>query len=115
MLYKTLQGIIEQRLSPKLVDGPIGLARLAGQTAREGASSFLQAMAAVSVNLAVVNLLPIPLLDGGSILMLLIEMLMQRDLSMRVKEGIIKVGFAFLMMVIVFVLYNDITKLLPGG
>jgi regulator of sigma E protease len=47
--------------------------------------------------------------------MLLIEMLMQRDLSMRVKEGIVKVGFAFLMMVIVFVIYNDISKILPGG
>ena len=72
-------------------------------------------MAAVSLNLAVVNLLPIPLLDGGGILMLLIEMLMQRDLSLRVKEGIVKVGFAFLMMVIVFVIYNDISKILPGG
>jgi regulator of sigma E protease len=115
MLYKFLQGIIEQRMSPKSIDGPIGIGRLAGQAARESATSYLSLMAMVSLNLAVVNLLPIPLLDGGGILMLLIEMLMQRDLSLRVKEGIIKVGFAFLMMVIVFVLYNDITKALPGG
>lgn len=115
MLYKFLQGIIEQRMSPKSIDGPIGIGRLAGQAARESATSYLSLMAMVSLNLAVVNLLPIPLLDGGGILMLLIEMLMQRDLSLRVKEGIVKVGFAFLMMVIVFVLYNDITKILPGG
>lgn len=115
MLYKFLQGIIEQRMSPKSIDGPIGIGRLAGQAAREGATSYLNLMAMVSLNLAVVNLLPIPLLDGGGILMLLIEMLMQRDLSLRVKEGIVKVGFAFLMVVIVFVLYNDITKILPGG
>jgi regulator of sigma E protease len=115
MLYKVLQGIIEQRMSPKSIDGPIGIASAAGAAARQGAMPFLELMAIVSLNLAVVNLLPIPLLDGGGILMLLVEMLMQRDLSMRVKEGIVKVGFAFLMMVIVFVLYNDISKRLPGG
>ena len=72
-------------------------------------------MSMVSLNLAIFNLLPIPILDGGVILMLLVEMTMQRDLSLRVKEGIVKVGFAFLMMVIVFVIYNDISKILPGG
>lgn len=115
LLYKFLQGIVEQRMSPKSIDGPIGIGRLAGQAARESATSYLGLMAMVSLNLAVVNMLPIPLLDGGGILMLLIEMLMQRDLSMRVKEGIVKVGFAFLMVVIVFVIYNDISKALPGG
>jgi regulator of sigma E protease len=115
MLYKFLQGIIEQRMSPKSIDGPIRIAQLSGEAAREGATSFLSLMAMVSLNLAVVNMLPIPLLDGGGILMLLIEMLMQRDLSMRVKEGIVKVGFAFLMMVIVFVLYNDLSKTFSGG
>jgi regulator of sigma E protease len=115
MLYKFLQGIVEQRMSPKSIDGPIRIAQLSGEAAREGVTSFLSLMAMVSLNLAVVNMLPIPLLDGGGILMLLIEMLMQRDLSMRVKEGIVKVGFAFLMMVIVFVLYNDISKTFSGG
>jgi regulator of sigma E protease len=115
MLYKFLQGIVEQRMSPKSIDGPLRIAQLSGEAARQGATSFLNLMAMVSLNLAVVNMLPIPLLDGGGILMLLIEMLMQRDLSMRVKEGIVKVGFAFLMMVIVFVLYNDISKTFSGG
>ena len=115
MIYKFLQSIIEQRMSPKSIDGPIGIAVQSGRAAKQGAATFLSLMAAVSLNLAVVNLLPIPLLDGGGILMLFIEMLMQRDLSMRVKEGIVKVGFAFLMMVIVFVIYNDISKILPGG
>ena len=115
MIYKFLQGVVEQRLSPKSIDGPIGIAVQSGRAAKQGAVPYLMLMAAVSLNLAVVNLLPIPLLDGGGILMLLIEMLMQRDLSLRVKEGIVKVGFAFLMMVIVFVIYNDISKILPGG
>ncbi len=115
MIYRFLQSVVEQRMSARSIDGPIGIAVQSGKAAKEGALSFLNLMAAVSLNLAVVNLLPIPLLDGGGILMLLIEMLMQRDLSMRVKEGIVKVGFAFLMMVIVFVIYNDISKILPGG
>jgi regulator of sigma E protease len=113
MLYKFLQGIVERRMSPKSLDGPIGIARLSGQAAREGATSFLNLMAMVSLNLAVVNMLPIPLLDGGGILMLLVEMLMRRDLSMKVKEAIVKLGFVFLMMVVVFVIYNDISKILP--
>lgn len=115
MIYRFLQSVVEQRMSARSIDGPIGIAVQSGRAAREGAKTFLALMAAVSLNLAVVNLLPIPLLDGGGILMLLIEMLMQRDLSMRVKEGIVKVGFAFLMVVIVFVIYNDISKILPGG
>jgi regulator of sigma E protease len=72
-------------------------------------------MAAVSLNLAVFNLLPIPILDGGVMLMLLVEMLLRRDLSLRIKEAIVRVGFVFLMMVVVFVLYNDIAKMLPPG
>jgi regulator of sigma E protease len=72
-------------------------------------------MAAVSLNLAIFNLLPIPILDGGVMLMLAVEMLLRRDLSLRIKEAIVRVGFVFLMMVVVFVLYNDIAKMLPPG
>jgi len=70
-------------------------------------------MAGVSLNLAIFNLLPIPILDGGVILMLLIEMLLRRDLDLKVKEAVLKVGFVFLMVVVVFVLYNDLSKMLP--
>jgi len=72
-------------------------------------------MSAVSLNLAIFNLLPVPILDGGVILLLLVEILMRRDLDLRVKETVIKAGFVFLMMVVVFVLYNDISKILPPG
>lgn len=72
-------------------------------------------MAMVSLNLAIFNLLPIPILDGGVILLLLVEMLMRRDLSLSVKEAVFKLGFVFLMMVVAFVLYNDISKILPAG
>jgi regulator of sigma E protease len=72
-------------------------------------------MASVSLNLAIFNLLPIPILDGGVILTLLVEMLLGRDLSLNFKEGLMKVGFVFLMAVVVFVLYNDISKVFTQG
>ena len=66
-------------------------------------------MAGVSLNLAIFDM-PIPILDGGVILMLLIEMLLRRDLDLKVKEAVLKVGFVFLMVVVVFVLYNDLSN-----
>lgn len=115
VIYKFLRGIIERRMSPKSLDGPIRIAQLSGDAAREGPSAFVGLMAMVSLNLAVFNLLPIPILDGGVILLLLVEMIMRRDLSLQVKEAVFKLGFVFLMAVVVFVLYNDITKILPPG
>jgi regulator of sigma E protease len=115
LTYQFIEGIIERRMSAKGLQGPIGIAQLSGQAAREGVEVYIELMAAVSLNLAVFNLLPIPILDGGVMLMLLIEMLLRRDLSLRIKEAIVRVGFVFLMMVVVFVLYNDIAKMLPPG
>lgn len=115
LIYQFLQGIAERRMSAKGLSGPIGIAQLSGQAAREGAAVYIGLMAAVSLNLAIFNLLPIPILDGGQMLMLLVEMLLRRDLSLRIKEAIVRVGFVFLMMVVVFVLYNDIAKMLPQG
>lgn len=114
LIYQFLQGLIERRMSAKSLEGPIGIARLSGDAAREGPTAFFGLMAMVSLNLAIFNLLPIPILDGGLILLLLIEMIMRRDMSLQVKEAVFKVGMVFLMAVVVFVLYNDISKLLPG-
>jgi len=114
LIYQFLEGLVERRMSAKSLEGPIGIAKLSGDAAREGAMAFFGLMAMVSLNLAVFNLLPIPILDGGLILMLLIEMLMRRDMSLQFKEAVFKVGMVFLMLVVVFVLYNDISKLLPG-
>lgn len=115
LIYQFLRGIVERRMSAKSLEGPIRIGQLAGDAAREGPMSFIGLMSMVSLNLAVFNLLPIPILDGGLILMLLIEMFMRRDLSMPVKEAVFKVGMVFLMVVVVFVLYNDISKILPPG
>jgi regulator of sigma E protease len=115
LIFKFLGGIIERRMSPKSLEGPIRIAQLSGQAAREGPSEFIKLMSMVSLNLAIFNLLPIPILDGGLIMLLLVEMLMRRDLSLPVKEAVFKVGFVFLMVVVAFVIYNDISKILPAG
>ncbi len=115
LIFKFLGGIIERRMSPKSLEGPIRIAQLSGEAAREGPSAFFLLMSMVSLNLAIFNLLPIPILDGGGILLLLVEMLIRRDLSLQVKEAVFKVGFVFLMLVVVFVIYNDISKILPAG
>ena len=114
LIFQFLERMLERRMSPKSLVGPVGIAALSGEAARQGAASYLSLMAAVSLNLAIFNLLPIPILDGGVIMMLLVEMLMRRELDLKVKEAVVKVGFVFLMMVVVFVIYNDISKMLPG-
>jgi regulator of sigma E protease len=110
-IYQFLRGVAERRMSPKSVAGPIGIVQITGEEARAGAIPYLGLMAGLSLNLAVVNLLPIPILDGATIFMLLLEMFMRRDLSLRVKEAAFRLGFVFLMAVVAFVLYNDISKL----
>jgi regulator of sigma E protease len=110
-IYQFLRGIAERRMSPKSVSGPIGIVQMSGEGAREGPIAFLGLMAGLSLNLAIVNLLPIPILDGATIFMLILEMFMRRDLSLRFKEAAFRLGFVFLMAIVAFVLYNDISKL----
>jgi regulator of sigma E protease len=115
VIVEFLRGIVERRISPRNLEGPIRIGQLSGEAAREGPSTFIMLMSMVSLNLAIFNLLPIPILDGGVILLLLVEMFMRRDLSLPVKEAFFKVGFVFIMVIVVFVLYNDISKILPAG
>jgi regulator of sigma E protease len=110
-----LEGMAERRMSTKNLTGPIGLASIAGQEARLGPMAYLSTMAMLSLQLAVLNLMPIPILDGATILMLLIEIAMRRDLSLNMKEAMFKAGFVFIMMLVAFVIYNDLAKMLPQG
>lgn len=115
LIFRFLEGIVERRISAKSLAGPVGIAQMSGQAAKQGPSAFIMLMSMVSLNLAVINLMPLPILDGGGVVMLIIEMVMRRDMSMSVKEAVFKVGFVFIMMLVAFVLYNDITKILPAG
>jgi len=114
LIFQFLGALAERRSSAKSLEGPIGIAQLSGEAAREGAFTFISLMSTVSLNLAIFNLLPIPILDGGMLLLLLIEMVIRHDLSLQIKETVFKLGFVFLMMVVVFVIYNDLSKILPG-
>lgn len=116
LIAEVLQGMVERRVSTKTLSGPIALGEISGEAARQGPSAYFSLMSMVSLNLAIFNLLPIPILDGGTILMLLVEIVMQRDLSINVKEAVFKVGFVFIMVIMAFVIFNDISKLvLPPG
>ena len=81
--------------------------------ARRGWPELIGLMAGISLNLGIFNLLPIPILDGGSILMLLFESVMRRDVSLVVKERILQAGLVFIVLLFAFVMYNDILKALP--
>ncbi len=94
--------------SMKELSGPISIARISGDMLRRGWMEVIALMAMISLQLGVMNLLPIPVLDGGHIMILLIEGVARRDLSLRVKERIQQVGFAALAALMIVVLYNDV-------
>jgi len=94
--------------SMKELSGPINIARIAGEMVDRGWAPAIGLMAMISLQLGVMNLLPIPVLDGGHIMILLIEGIARRDLSLRVKERIQQVGFAALATLMLVVLYNDV-------
>ena len=100
-------------ISLKQLEGPLGIAKASGEAAKEGVAELLSLMAMIGMNLAVLNLLPIPPLDGGHILMLFIEGTIRRDLSVRVKERFVTVSMVFLLLVFAIVMYNDVLRLIP--
>lgn len=104
------------RMSMKTLSGPIEIARYSGGAARSGDPSVLMAfMAVVSLQLGLLNLLPIPVLDGGHIAILLFEGLIRRDLSLRAKERILQLGFVLLVTLMLVVITFDVIKSLPPG
>ncbi len=101
------------RVSLKQLQGPVGISRAAGQAAKKGPLAIISLMVLISVNLGILNLLPIPILDGGHILLLGIEGLLRRDMSLAFKERFVQVGLVFLLVVFAIVMYNDVVRLLP--
>jgi regulator of sigma E protease len=101
------------RASVKNLQSVVGIAQVSGDAVHHGPAEVIVLMAFISVNLGILNLLPIPILDGGQILMLTIEGLMRRDLSLAVKERFVQVGFVFLLLLFAYVMYNDVVGLIP--
>jgi regulator of sigma E protease len=89
----------------------VGIAQLSGESAQAGWISLLSLMAMISLNLGILNLMPVPVLDGGHILIMALEGVARRDFSMQVKEKMLLAGFVVLMMLMVTVIYNDLTRI----
>jgi regulator of sigma E protease len=110
LLFVVLQRLFTGQVSVRALEGPIGITVLSGQAARIGLDRLIGLMAIISVNLAVLNLLPVPILDGGHIAMLAIEGARKRDLSFQIKERIMQLGFFLLLLLFAVVMYNDIMR-----
>jgi len=110
LIFKLVGRMLHNRKMLKQVSGPIGIMQISGEAAMIGWPPLLKIMALISLNLAVFNLFPIPILDGGLMLMLLIEAMMRRDIKQEVKERVYQVAFVFLILFAVVVIYNDLAK-----
>ncbi len=111
LIFQTLGGLLTSETSPKQLVGPLGIAQLSGGAAQIGMVALFTLMAMISLNLGILNLLPIPVLDGGHIFIMALEGLSRRDFSVRIKEKIQLAGFVVLLMLMVTVIYNDLTRI----
>ena len=110
LTFDAVGKVLTHKMSARSLSGPIGIAQMSGEAYRAGLSDLIQVSAAISLELGIFNLLPVPILDGGVIFLLLIESVMRRDLSLNVKERVVQIGLALLLLLTVFVMYNDIVK-----
>ena len=105
--------LVSGKVSINQLQGPVGIGSEAGKAVKRGSVSVIFLMVLISVNLGILNLLPIPILDGGNILLLAIEGGLRRDLSMTFKERYIQVGLVFLLVLFAIVMYHDVLRRLP--
>jgi regulator of sigma E protease len=112
MILDVVGRLVSGKTSPKQLQSFIGIASLAGKAVEEGSYAVIRLMAILSVNLGILNLFPIPILDGGNILLLAMEGIRRRDFSLTFKERFIQVGLVFLLVLFAYVMYNDIVRAL---
>jgi regulator of sigma E protease len=110
LIVKTLAGLFTRETPVRQLMGPVAIGELSGSAAQLGWIALFNFMAMISLNLGLINLMPIPVLDGGHIAILGLEGLARRDFSMRAKEKILIAGFALILMLMVTVIYNDLTR-----
>lgn len=115
LILRFFAAIVEGRMSARTISGPFQIATISEAAAHEGSSAMLDLIATISLNLAIMNLLPLPILDGGVVLLLLIEAALGRDVDFAVKAAFARAGVALLLVLAAFAIYNDLSKLLPGG
>jgi regulator of sigma E protease len=113
-IVRTVRGLFSGRISRREVGGPIMIGQLAGESARMGLDTFLTFMAVISINLAILNLLPVPVLDGGQFLFLLAEAAIRRPLPLRLRERLTAVGMVLIVLLMGLAFSNDIRRLFGG-
>lgn len=111
LIFRTLVGLFTTETSPRQLMGPVAIAQLSGGAAQVGWVALFSLMAMISLNLGILNLMPIPVLDGGHIMILALEGVSRRDFSVRLKEKMLFAGFLVLMLLMVTVIYNDLTRI----
>jgi regulator of sigma E protease len=111
LIFKTLGGLFVGTTSPRQLMGPIAIAQLSGESATAGWIALFTLMASISLNLGLLNLMPIPVLDGGHILIMALEGIARRDFSAQVKEKMLLAGFVLILLLMVTVIYNDLTRI----
>jgi regulator of sigma E protease len=111
LIFMTIGQLITRETSTRQLMGPLAIAQLSGESAEQGWVALFALMASISLNLGLLNLLPIPVLDGGHIFIMALEGLARRDFSLKVKEKMFLAGFAVLLMLMVTVIYNDLTRI----
>src|SRR5688500_9945215 len=111
LIFMTIGQLITRETSTRQLMGPLAIAQLSGESAEQGWAPLFALMASISLNLGLLNLLPIPVLDGGHIFIMALEGLARRDFSLKVKEKMFLAGFAVLLMLMVTVIYNDLTRI----
>ena len=111
LIFRTIGGLFVGETSPRQLMGPVAIAQLSGESAQAGWIALFTLLASISLNLGILNLLPIPVLDGGHILIMALEGVARRDFSVAVKEKMLLAGFLLLMMLMVTVIYNDLTRI----
>jgi regulator of sigma E protease len=110
-IFRTLRGVFNRQVSSTQLGGPILIGQMAAQEAHAGLDSLLAFIALISVNLAVVNLVPIPILDGGALVLLAIEGVIGRPLPARLREAFAMIGLVLIVLLMVLVFKNDIVRL----
>jgi regulator of sigma E protease len=113
-ILRTVRGLFSGRISGRAVGGPILIGQMAGESARLGLDTFLGFMALISVNLAILNLLPVPVLDGGQFLFLLAEAVIRRPLPLKLRERLTTVGLVLIILLMGLAFSNDFRRLFGG-
>ena len=112
LIFSFLAGLFEQSVSPREIGGPLFIAKIAGDLARQGFGRLLELVAFLSVNLAIVKVLPIPVLDGGHLVFLAIEKVRRRPLTLKQRAVAQQIGLVFLLAFFIYVTHNDIIRLI---